>query len=213
MISSTLATIKKMSAPSSQKQPLTQQHFKTIFQHINMTSFRDVRDYHMMLMMYAMARRAKEIVSLLMSNVVTDDMNGFLLIKHTPAKQKVQKIVDTPISYATDNIVTDVGRWHKLYMNMARTSSTYYFHKEDGSQMSAQTPRHSFKRLFQLAGMNFESFGSQSARRGGATAMFEAGEDEISIKTHCTWSGDTYQRYVKPTSTTKAKATKHLNKT
>ena len=42
--------------------------------------------------------------------------------------------------------------------------------------------------------------------------MAEAGEDELSIKTHCTWSGDTYQRYIKPSNSTKAKATKHLNK-
>lgn len=212
MISSTLATIKKMSAPSTQKNPLTKEHFVGIFKHINMKSFRDVRDYHLMLIMYAMARRAKEATSFLMSNITVDEVNGMLLIKHTPAKQKAQKVVDTPISFAPDNIIMDVGRWHRLYMSVAVKESKYYLHKEDGTQMSAQTPRHIFKRLFTLAGFSFESFGSHSARRGGATAMAEAGQDELTIKTHCTWSGETYQRYIKPTNILKAKATMHLNK-
>ena len=212
MISSTLATIRKMSEPSSQKRPLTQEHFSTIFKHINMTNFRDVRDYHLMLMMYAMARRAKEATQLLMSNIKINDEKGYLTITHTPAKQKAQKVVETTISYAPDNIVTDVGRWHKMYMSVAVVTSKYYFHSQSGEGLSAQTPRHSFKRLFTLAGLDFEEYGSHSARRGGATAMAEAGEDELSIKTHCTWSGDTYQRYIKPSNSTKAKATKHLNK-
>ena len=42
--------------------------------------------------------------------------------------------------------------------------------------------------------------------------MAEAGQDELTIKTHCTWSGETYQRYIKPTNILKAKATMHLNK-
>jgi len=148
----------------------------------------------------------------LMKIVVVNDTDSHLIITHTPAKQKVKKDVATVLTYAPHNIMMDVGKWHKMYMKIAKQSSVYYFHStKTGEQLSSATPRASFKRLFEKAGLDFTLYGSQSARRGGATAMAEAGEDEVTIKAHCTWKDDTYQRYIKTGIEKRKQATKHLD--
>ena len=210
MISDVMKSIVKRARPERQKEPLVVEHFERILMVLDTKKFTDVRDYHMMLMMYAMARRGAEIVKLRMSEVIADNEHKCLLITHRPAKQKRQKEIETVIAYADENVTTDVKRWHTVY-TMMRKESKYYFHTVNGDKLSASSTRLAFKRLFEKAGMDFTGYGSQSARRGGTTALYQDGGNETMLKKHATWSGDTYLRYVKPSIEMRAKATKHLN--
>ena len=83
LVTTTIATIRKVAPPPTQKEPFTQEHFRKIFAVIDLTNFRDVRDYYMMLIMYAMGRRAQEATDLLMKNVVVNDTDSHLTIIHT----------------------------------------------------------------------------------------------------------------------------------
>ena len=212
LINATMKTITKIAPEPVSREPLKPQHFQAIFRVIDLNSFRDVRDYHLMLMMYAMARRNCEAVRLLMQQVHADEENACLIVTHQPAKQRRVMTLTTPISYAPDNPALDVGRWHKLYMTKAVSGATQYFHSVTGEALSADTPRHSFRRLFELAGLSYNGYGGHSARSGGTSAQVDMGGNELQVKTHGTWAGDTYLRYVKPKLQAKLAATQHLNK-
>jgi site-specific recombinase XerD len=211
LVTKTMETIGKLAEPSKSRKPITTEHFSAIFHKIDMTSFRDVRDYAMMLFMFAMARRECEAIEFTKENVTIDTARECLIVTFEPAKQRKRTVKETAIAFAPDNIVMDVDRWHRHYSSMMVASATYYFHSVEGKQLSASTPYHSFQRLFALAGLDFTGFGSHSARVGGTTAMIAAGSTEPQIKNHGTWSGEVYKRYNQPPVEVTRRNTEYLN--
>lgn len=60
-------------------------------------------------------------------------------------------------------------------------------------------------------GLDPDSFSGHSFRRGGATAMFEAGVPEVAIQTHGRWRSDAYKRYIHGTRQVRMMATVGLS--
>lgn len=214
LVQEVMKVIKKTAPEKKEKKAFTVEHFRQIFKHVNVNDFVMVRNYLMMLLMYAMGRRGVEATRLRKAEVVADDEKRMLIVTHTPAKQKERKRMITPIAYATENGFMDVGKWHKIYTRLreGKPESPYYFQLDTGKQMNTNTVRQAYKALFEKAGMDFTGYGAHSARVGAATAMAEAGATGEEIDEHCTWVGETRKRYVKRSTENKARATRHLDK-
>lgn len=217
LVCATIHNIAQHCRQPTQKQPLTSQIIMRICAVININNKEQVRNYYMMLLMMAAFLREAEIVSLEMARIkiLYDNTNTGIgiEIEHIPFKKKNKEYVKKFISSAPSNLVMDVITWHKCYMKYVDiNSSLYLFHDlSSGGQLSAKTPWHIFKRLFELAGLDFRQYGSQSARRGGATAAFEAGISVEMIKQHGNWASDAVERYLRPSQQVLFKTTSFLN--
>lgn len=215
-----ISTIEKKSKPQREAKPLLKQHFMEIFPHINLSEYTEVRDYYCMLLMYAMGRRGKEMTDLETDKVVNEREEKRMRVRHEPAKQKNRKEIETVITHATEKSAMNVGLWHEVYMKLREKrrekgetdKCPYYFQTVEGKKMSTNTIRWGMKKLFKKANLPFEGIGTHSARKGAATAMAEEGVSTAMIDQHCTWAGETRNRYIRPSVMAKGQATKHLNK-
>lgn len=153
------------------------------------------------------------------NNGNSNGMNGSrevgLEIEHMPFKKKNKQYRKKIISSAPSNLVMDVVTWHKCYMKYVDASSSLYlFHDvRNGAKLASNTPWHIFKSLFKLAGIDFKFYGSHSARRGGATAAFEAGVSVEMIKQHGNWVSNAVEKYLRPNQQTLMATTSFLNNT
>lgn len=214
-----MSTIEKKSKPQREAKPLTKQHFMQIFPMIDMDSYIEVRDYYCMLLMYAMGRRGKEMTDIETDKVINEKEEKRMRVRHEPAKQKNRKEIETVIAHAVDKAAMNVGLWHELYMELREKETRqgegdecpYYFQTIEGKKMSANTIRWGMKRLFTKARLPLEGIGTHSARKGAATAMAEGGVSTALIDQHCTWAGETRNRYIRTSLTSKEQATQHLN--
>jgi site-specific recombinase XerD len=210
-------TITKIAEPIEGKDPLTKDHFFSIFPHVDLQKYIEVRAYYCMLLMYALGRRSIEMTRLETKNVVNDEANMMMIVTLIPAKQGRKRKEKQVVAYAPNNPSLNVGLWHEVYMQLRTKENKkgeceFLFQTMGEREMDPNTVRHDMKRLFEKANLPFDRLGTHSARRGAATAM---AEDEVStalIDTHCTWAGETRNRYIKPSLQAKARATQHLNK-
>ena len=219
IVCATINNISKHCDQPTQKKPLTIDIITRICSVVDVLKRDHVRNYYMMLLMTGGFLREAEVVVLEMARVhIIRDNNNVrgLEIEHIPFKKKTKEYVKKYISGAPSNLVLDVVTWHLLYMkyviNSGNISSLYLFHNvNDRSKLADNTAWHAFNSLFQLAGINYAEYGSQSARRGGATASFEAGVSVELIKQHGNWASNAVERYLKPSSTTLLTTTSFLN--
>ena len=149
--------------------------------------------------------------------VVNDLVKGVMIVTLIPAKQGKKTIQTEVVAHAHSNPERNVGLWHEVYMQLRTRENKegkciFLFQTVKGEQMKPDTVRHDMKKLFEKANLPFDRLGTHSARRGAATAM---AEDEVSnalIDNHCTWAGETRNRYIKPSIQAKMRATQHLDK-
>lgn len=217
LVCATINNISQHCRQPTQKNPLTREIIARICAVINVNNREQVRNYYMMILMMAGFFREAEIVSLEMSRVKIlynhNNVGVGLEVEHTPFKKKKKEYIKKYISSAPSNLVMDVLTWHKCYMKYVNESSSFYlFHDvRSGAALSPKTPWHVFKSLFQLAGLDFRLYGSHSARRGGATAAFEAGVSVEMIKQHGSWQSNAVERYLRPSQEVQLSTTSFLN--
>jgi site-specific recombinase XerD len=222
LVCATIRSISQSCVAPTQKQKLTPELINFIFTRIDVKNDQHIRNYYMMLLMTGAFLRESEVVALEMKRVrlieskdKTKATYDGLEIEHIPAKKQTNEYVKTLVSAAHDNQALCVVHWHVYYMRCIVThrDATYLFHKvKDGSRLADTTAYHAFQNLFSLAGLSFSGYGSQSARRGGATAAFEAGVPIELVKQHGRWSSSAVARYIKPSDQHLLKATAFLNK-
>lgn len=218
LVTTTMTNICQRLPSATQKAPLTPQIVTRICAAIDARSEDQVRNYYMMLLMVSAFLRECEVVALLMQrvSVVTEGGACALRIEHVPAKKRgAKKWVTKLVQAAPDNAPLDIITWHNTYMSLPAVNkqSQYLFHKRDGGKLADTTAWHAFKRLFTQAQLDYSQYGSQSARRGGATAAIEAGVPIELIKQHGNWSSSAVERYIRPSNECLLKTTSFLNTT
>lgn len=219
LVCSTIRSISKSCKPATQKAKLTADIFVTIFKCINLKNHTHIRNYYMLLLMMGAFLRESEVVALetkrvkLIESKTSPGVYDALEIEHIPAKKQTNTYVKTLVAAANDNKVLCVANWHLMYVrNVVKKESQYLFHKiHDGSQLASNTAWFALKNLFEVASLDYSAYGSQSARRGGATAAFEAGVPMELVKQHGRWTSNAVERYLKPSDEVLLTATSFLN--
>ena len=85
------------------------------------------------------------------------------------------------------------------------------FPTEEGTEMSADTPRGRLKKWLQQIGVtNADEYGFHSLRAGAATAAAKAGVSEQHIKLHGNWKSDAVRAYIRPDMTDRLRASDAL---
>jgi site-specific recombinase XerD len=228
LVCATMKNISQKCVSATQKKPLTNEIMWIIYRKIDLHNREHIRNFYMMLLMMGAFLRESEVVSLEMKRVtlVKADLSviackdgDHLIIEHVPAKKKVNEYKRTLLAGAPDQPVLCVVNWYSMYMRHVVTEqchkdSVYLFHKvADGSKLADTTAWHAFRNLFELAGLDYKQYGSQSARRGGATAAFEAGVSVEAVKAHGSWASSAVERYLKPKDQVLLATTSFLNNT
>jgi site-specific recombinase XerD len=226
LVCATMKNISQKCVSATQKKPLTIEIMGTIYSQLKLTNREHIRNYYMMLLMVGAFLRESEVVSLEMKRVKMIKADASILackpgdrleIEHVPAKKRTNEYKRTLISAAPDQLWSCVVNWHTMYMSYVVTEqchkdSQYLFHKvADGSKLADTTAWHAFHNLFTLAGLDYKQYGSQSARRGGATAAFEAGLSVEAVKAHGSWASSAVERYLKPKDQVLLATTSFLN--
>lgn len=220
LVCATVKNISKQLPEATQKKPFTTDLLLTIANKIDITSYMQVRNYYMMLLMVGTFMRESAVVLIEMKrvNIINVNNRDVLEIEHKPIKSSNNKQKKTYVDGAINNTLLDIITWHRLYVSMPAIvkSSLYLFHCMDsGGKLADNTAWHAFKYLFELIGRNdYSDYGSQSARRGGATAALEAGVPTPMIREQGHWSinSTAVQRYMKPSVESQLTATSFLNK-
>lgn len=228
LVCATMKNISQRCVSATQKKPLTNEIMWIIYRAISLTNREHLRNFYMMLLMMGAFLRESEVVSLEMKRVklIKSDMSilackpgDCLEIEHIPAKKRSNEYKRTLIAGAPNQPVLCVVNWYSMYMRHVVTDqchkdSLYLFHKvADGSKLADNTAWHAFNNLFTLAGLDYKQYGSQSARRGGATAAFEAGASVEAVKAHGSWASSAVERYLKPKDQVLLATTSFLNNT
>jgi site-specific recombinase XerD len=228
LVCATIKNISQKCMSATQKKPLTNEIMWTIYRAIDLKNREHIRNFFMMLLMTGAFLRESEVVSLEMKRVRLIKADPSTLackagdcveIEHIPAKKRLNEYKRTLVSGAPDQIVLCVCNWYTMYMRHVVTEqchkdSVYLFHKvADGSKLADTTAWHAFHNLFTLAGLDYKQYGSQSARRGGATAAFESGVSVEAVKAHGSWASSAVERYLKPKDQVLLETTSFLNNT
>jgi site-specific recombinase XerD len=209
--------VKNNSVSPSAKLPLDEGIYERIVAFVNWSSYESVRNYSMLLLAYALMRRESEIVTIQASDIqfIQRGVHDFVLsVDVSVVKQRIQRKENKLISPSTlphMDVIRVIAHFCSLRLSGAKT----FFHVVgEDKQLSPSTPNHILKNMLKQAGYSeaqISSFGSQSCRRGGASAAAAMGVPVYLIQQYGTWKSDCVKRYLIPTPQSILSVTSHMN--
>jgi integrase len=185
------------------KKPLTLKQLEGLALHVK-PLFESVRDFLMLLFMFAGMMRESEVVNLRTDQVWVEVLPGgasalfiFIWKSKTDTTERGHTVVLAEPKKAGLNAV----RWFSLFAKfraLSHGSSPWLFcNTTTGAKLADTTPNHVIKRLLSEAGVpDVNSYGSHSCRRGGATTAAASGVEERLIKRHGNWRSDAVHLYI-----------------
>jgi len=103
-------------------------------------------------------------------------------------------------------------KWFKIYDKLRdQQADTFFYHiGEPSKPLSGNTPNHIVKKFIRGIGLDDETFGSHSCRRGGCTSAIEAGLDIRTVARHGRWRSSAINTYIVDSKETKLSVSKSI---
>lgn len=217
----TMAGLKRIFASLDQPRPRRPVTLALLFQLralLDLSSFQARRSWAMCLFAFFGCLRISEYASsrLRLRHVKVVKIRGRYSVRLTIAFSKTQLLPTQVYLAERSDALCPVRAWLAYRLSLSPASSAdgdlpaFQLHPEDGAPVSI----HAFGRFLKLVAdrlhLDPASFSGHSFRRGGATALYQAGVPESQIKAHGRWKSDAFRRYIDIDPATAASTTESL---
>ena len=188
---------KKLTLPPRAAKGIRLDHIRAMIK-VQRSTFRDMRDIFMMLLMTAGMLRESEATNLNDSDVRIERVDGQDVLFVFIEKIKVDQACighTVNISAATDPLVCPLA-WFLRLKKLGPAGCSHLFTTATGVMLASTTPNGILKRWMTRAGLSNVGFSSHSCRRGGASAAAAAGVERRLIMRHGNWHSSAVDVYI-----------------
>ena len=194
--------VKNLTPEPKQMRPLEVDHLRRMSRIIK-PSFKDLRDYFMLLLMTVAMLRESEAVALGPRDVecLVIENEECLVVRVAKQTTKVRRGNTIVVAMSTDKSICPVY-WFKLLESRRDSRATSWFHtiSRAGSKqpraLSKNTPYRIVKKWLKRINIDPTGYGSHSCRRGGVTAAVAANVEMLLVARHGNWTSDAVFLYV-----------------
>jgi len=197
--------VTRATPPPKPKVPITAEILLALAAKVDVTSFLQVRDMTIFILMFTYFMRESEAMALLEDEAVTRDVDGkkvmsFLFASNEPTKTDQGRIGHWVIAEQADDMRLCGISWYLLYKELRGDHPSPFLFCPEGkstSRMSDTLPNQRLKVRCAQAGLPAAEFSSHCLRHGGATAAADGGALERLLKLHGRWKSDCVRVYIK----------------
>jgi integrase len=174
---------------------------------VDRTSFIQVRDMTMFLLMFYFLMRQSEAVELRLTDLMLETVDSkkvmfMLFATHTPTKNDKESKGDCVVVEQTEDVRVCPISWYLLYLEMRGDHKSPFLLVGSGksaARMGERLPNQRLKTCCKRAGLDPAEFSSHCLRHGGATAAAAGGVIERLLKAHGRWKSDCVRVYITDT--------------
>ena len=171
-------------------------------------SFVDVRDMFLFMLIFKAMARQSEAINLRSTDIDVVVVEGKQVLRvffatHEPTKNDPERRGDCALVEESENALTSLVAWHRLYSKLRGTHSSDYVFvsskggaKESVRRLGLTLPNARLKVRCRGVGIDEAQYSSHSLRHGGATAASAGGAIERLIKAHGRWKSDCVRVYI-----------------
>ena len=196
------------------KDPLTPQMIKELSTLVDTSNLEQVRNYFMILVMTLGMLRESEAVNLKKGDLWVEEDEGVKSLHVYIPWSKTDQAGDghTVLLAEMDDPSLCPLKWFSIYENMRNDDVEWFFYTlgKEPRNLSEKTPNHIVKKLVRSLGLDDETYGSHSCRRGGCTAAIEAGVDLRNVARHGRWKSSAINTYIVDSRDTKLSVSKAI---
>ena len=190
--------------PPKRKKEVTPLMLVQMALRVTPTSFLEVRDMFLFMLMFKAMARQSEAINLRCSDIDVVVVDGRQILRvffatHEPTKNDPERKGDCILIDESDSAVTCLVAWYRLYMGLrGKHASDYIFvsGRQGVRRLGLQLPNNRLKVRCRQAGIEPAQYSSHSLRHGGATAASVGGVLERLIKQHGRWKSDCVRVYI-----------------
>jgi integrase len=196
--------------PPKAKTPVTLAMLLEMAKKVDLTSFLEVRDMTMFLLMFYFLMRESEAVALRLSDLKTQEFDGnkilsMMFATHEPTKNDPESKGDCVVVEQAEDVRLCPITWTSLYLELrGDRKSPYLFVNgrqadKSVSKLGDKLPNQRLKARCRQVGLDPAEFSSHCLRHGGATAAAAGGAIERLLKAHGRWRSDCVRVYITDT--------------
>ena len=172
---------------------------------MDVTSFLQVRDFTIFILMFTFFMRESEAMALREDEAVLRDVDGkkvmsFMFASNEPTKTDQGRSGDWVIAEQADDMRLCAISWYLLFKELRGGHPSPFLFCSEGksrSRLSNKLPNQRLKVRCAQAGLLAAEFSSHCLRHGGATAAADGGALERLLKLHGRWKSDCVRIYIK----------------
>ena len=199
--------VTRATRPSVGKRPVTLSMLLDMAKKVDRTSFLQVRDMTMFLLMFYFLMRQSEAVALRLSDLKLETIDGkkvmsMLFATHTPTKNDKESKGDCVVVEQTEDVRICPISWYLLFLEMRGDHKSPFLFvgvSKSASMLGEKLPNQRLKLRCKQAGLDPAEFSSHCLRHGGATAAAAGGVIERLLKAHGRWKSDCVRVYITDT--------------
>ncbi len=202
--------VTRQTRPPKPKTPVTLDMLLAMALKVDLTSFIEVRDMTMFILMFYFLMRESEAVALRLTDLQLHDFEGkklltMLFATHEPTKNDPESKGDCVVAeQATDTRICPIS-WYLLYLELRGDRKSPYLFvsgseaNKSAAKLGEKLPNQRLKARCEQVGLNPAEFSSHCLRHGGATAAAAGGAIERLLKAHGRWKSDCVRVYITET--------------
>jgi site-specific recombinase XerD len=195
--------VKKNAKPNglNAKIPIPVETLALIAKRTDMNSWEEVIGTFIIILMFAAVMRGAELVKLKRNHVWLDTYEGEeVLMIYIGEKKNLKGSLGQVVVLAKPRkfIDLDIVYWYKQCMRRSKVVGDNWlvYNRTTDKQLKASATNRIIKDKLTIIGIDHKPFGSQSLRKGMATAAIKAGVDLRLVKRHGGWKSDAVFIYI-----------------